>query len=97
MNPPQPDLFGHTSAQGDLFADHRPVRSHLPDPADIRRRLLKMLAEAKSAESQSPWDTRKTRVYQVIFPQMANWLPQDEADQLRLEFAREMERLNLAA
>lgn len=97
MNPAQPDLFGHAPAQADLFADHRPVESYLPDPADIRRRLLALLGEAKSAESQSPWDRRKTRLYQVIFPQMAKWLPGDEADQLCFEFAREMERLNLAA
>jgi hypothetical protein len=28
---------------------------------------------------------------------MANWLPEDEAAQLRFEFAREMERLQQAA
>jgi hypothetical protein len=28
-----------------------------------------------------------------IFPQMANWLPDDEAAQLRFEFNRELKRL----
>jgi hypothetical protein len=44
-----------------------------------------------------PWDERKARMWQIVFPQMANWLPDDEADQLRFEFAQEIERLKLAA
>ncbi len=97
MNSTQPDLFGHSPAQPDLLADDQPVQSYRPDPADIRNRLAGMLAEAKAAKSQSPWDGRKTRLYQVIFPQMAKWLPGEEAEQLCFEFAREMERLRLAA
>lgn len=97
LSPTQPDFFGQGAAQADLFADDQPVQSYLPDPADIRLRLLNLLGEAKSAETKSPWDGRKTRLYQVIFPQMAKWLPDDEANQLCFEFAREMERLRLAA
>jgi hypothetical protein len=33
-------------------------------------------------------------MWQIVFPNMANWLPADEAAQLRFEFAREMDRLN---
>jgi hypothetical protein len=44
-----------------------------------------------------PWPERDTRMWQIVFPNMANWLPDDEAEQLRLDFAREMERLNRAA
>jgi hypothetical protein len=36
-------------------------------------------------------------MWQTVFPNMAKWLPEDEAEQLRFEFAREMERLKLAA
>lgn len=35
------------------------------------------------------------RCNRTIFPQMTNWLPDDEAEQLRLEFAAELERLHL--
>jgi len=97
MTPTQPDMFGHISPQADLFADQQPAQSYLPDPADVRRRLLDMLGEARAAEAKSPWDGRKTRLYQLIFPQMAKWLPDDEADQLCFEFAREIERFKLAA
>lgn len=85
--------------QPDLFANHeRPEQYPLPDPADIRRRLHKMLADARGAEDGiSPWPYKKAGLYKIIFPQMANWLPEDEANQLRLEFATEIERFDLAA
>jgi hypothetical protein len=35
--------------------------------------------------------------WKLIFPQMANWLPESERDQLRFEFEAELKRLNLAA
>lgn len=44
-----------------------------------------------------PWTEREARVIQIIFPQMTNWLPHEEADQLRFEFEREIERLKEAA
>lgn len=98
------DLFGREPTQGSLFGDApgrmpdspSDARSYLPDPADIRRRLHAVLDTARAAE-RMPWDARKASLWQVIFPQMANWLPQDEANQLRFEFAREIERLKLAA
>jgi hypothetical protein len=36
-------------------------------------------------------------MWQIVFPNMANWLPEAEAEQLRFEFAREIERLRQAA
>jgi hypothetical protein len=35
-------------------------------------------------------------LYRVIFPQMANWLPEEESAQLRLEFEAELARLEAA-
>ncbi len=43
-----------------------------------------------------PWPERDARMWQVVFPQMADWLPTAEADQLRLAFAEEIERLKAA-
>jgi hypothetical protein len=97
-----PDLFGQTPAQASLFGDgedripNLPAPTYLPDPADIRRRLQSVLATAREAQ-RMPWDVRKARMWQTVFPQMANWLPDDEADQLRFEFTQEIERLKLAA
>jgi hypothetical protein len=94
------DLFGHGPAQGSLFGDgenrlHAPVRRYLPDPEKVRRRLNGLLEKARSAEKM-PWSERDARMWQMVFPNMANWLPDDEAEQLRFEFAREMERLKAA-
>lgn len=94
------DLFGN--GQQSLFGDepgripHPPAPSLLPDPADVRRRLLAALDQARCAD-RMPWPRKEAEVWQIIFPQMANWLPDEEADQLRFAFAQEIERLKLAA
>ena len=97
----QTDLFGHAPAQGSLFGEggdrlQAPVRSYLPDPAKVRQRMIEVLEKARSAKTM-PWSEKDARMWQTIFPNMANWLPEDEAAQLRLEFTREMERLKRAA
>jgi hypothetical protein len=48
------------------------------------------------AASVMPWPERDARMWQVVFPQMADWLPDDEATQLRFEFMQEIERLRAA-
>ena len=94
------DLFGNGQmsmfGEGEDRMPHAPQPSYLPDPEDIRRRLHAVLETARAATSM-PWPEKKARTWQTIFPQMANWLPEDEADQLRFEFAQEMERLKEAA
>lgn len=93
------DLFGHTRVQGDLFGSDAAVIERAPqvDPAMVRRRLMAMLSDIRSAEKKSPWPPETTRLNQLLFPQMANWLPEEERDQLRFEFETELKRLNLAA
>ncbi len=99
MSSQTPDLFGFKPAQGDLFADE-PARNDgvgVADPEEVRARLHKLLAEARAAQSRSPWNERTTRMHQIVFPQMANWLPAAKAEQLRFEFERELRRLTNAA
>jgi len=55
-----------------------------------------MLDTARSAETM-PWPPRKAKIYENIFPQMADGLPDDERDQCRFAFSPEMARLKLAA
>ncbi|QGM44868.1 hypothetical protein [Methylocystis heyeri] len=92
-----PDLFGYRPAQGDLFGGDAPMATPTPkvDPAAIRLRLHAMLGEVRAVREGSPWSPSTTRLNQLIFPQMANWLPAEERDQLRLEFDAELERLSL--
>jgi hypothetical protein len=92
--PTQQDLF-ETDSQPELFAADAAPPAYRPDPDQVRARLHKILAEARSAE-KLPWDQDKLLVYRTIFPQMAGWLPEDEAAQLRFEFESEMARLKAA-
>jgi hypothetical protein len=95
------DLFGQGSTQGSLFGAgedrlQAPRKSAVPDPEAVRRRLQFLLKKARAAE-RMPWSERDARMWQTVFPNMAKWLPEDEANQLRFEFAQEMERLSTAA
>jgi hypothetical protein len=97
----QIDLFGRGRAQGSLFGDgddrlQAPVQRYLPDPEKVRQRLRALIETARSAE-RMPWPERDARMWQTVFPNMANWLPDEEAAQLRFEFAQEMDRLNRPA
>jgi hypothetical protein len=97
----QTDLFGQGPAQGSLFGAgedrlQAPRQRLTPDPDTIRRRLESLLEKARTAKKM-PWSERDARMWQTVFPNMANWLPEPEADQLRFEFAQEMERLNRVA
>src|SRR4051794_11060369 len=95
------DLFGQGPAQRSLFGHgedrlQAPRKSFLPDPETVRVRLRSLLDKARSAEKM-PWSERDARMWQTVFPNMAKWLPEAEAEQLRFEFAQEMERLKRAA
>jgi hypothetical protein len=97
----QADLFGHRPAQGSLFGVgnermQAPEQCSLPDPEAIRRRLKSLIEKAQPAKKM-PWSDRDVRMWQTVLPKMAKWLPDDEAEQLRFAFAREMERLRQAA
>jgi len=95
------DLFGNGRAQGSLFGSgenrlQAQRQKSVPDPETVRLRLRSLLEKARSAEKM-PWSERDARMWQTVFPNMAKWLPKEEADQLRFEFAQEIERLERAA
>ncbi len=81
---PQPDLFG---------GETRPA--HRPDPDKVRARLHKILAEARAAK-KLPWERTTVSLYRTIFPQMTEFLPEDEGAQLRFQFEEELARLEAA-
>lgn len=92
----QADMFGKAPPQGELFAAQpRAKREFVVNADTVRVKMLAMLEEVRSAKVM-PWPTHRMRTFETIFPQMANWLPDDEADRLRAEYAREIERLKLA-
>ena len=89
----QPDMFG--APQGDLFGAEPAQPVWTPDPDKVRRRLERILAEARAAETM-PWDRSQRNLFKKIFPDMANLLPEDEAKQYCFQFEQEWQRLMAA-
>jgi len=95
MAPSDDDLdFFQVQAQPDLFGAE-PTPTYRPDTDKVRRRLEKILAEARAAQ-KLPWESTTVLLYRTIFPQMTNWLPEEEGAQLRFAFAAELARLQAA-
>jgi len=90
----QPDLFG-TETQDDLFDEDAAPVAYRADPDKVRARLHRILAEARAAR-KLPWEPTRVSLYRTIFPQMVNWLPEDEGAQLQFEFESELARLKAA-
>jgi hypothetical protein len=85
----------HRRNQGDLFGTEAAWPAYRPDPDKVRSRLNKILSEARAARMM-PWEPTTVSLYRTIFPQMTNWLPEDEGSQLRLQFEEELTRLEAA-
>jgi len=87
----QDDLFGPAQL-GLGLEDTRPDPTHV-DPQSVREELNAILAVARAARDTAPWDRRTHQYHQVVFPQMTNWLPPEEAEFLRRQFELELERI----
>lgn len=94
MAPDSPDFF-EEEAQADLFGAEATRVVYRPDPDKVRRRLEKILAEARAAR-KLPWEPTTLSLYRTIFPEMTNWLPDEEGAQLRFAFEAELARLEAA-
>ncbi len=79
------------SDQFDMFP--QAPRVETVDPADVRAELVTLLETARAARDAAPWDRRTQRYHRTVFPQMARWLPDDEAAQLCFEFLCELDRI----
>jgi hypothetical protein len=86
--------YGSNHRQLDMFGSP-PAQNYDPDPADVRAELMVILAKARGAP-QVPWPAKEAWYWRTVFPQMANWLPTEEAQRLRREFAAELDRLEAA-
>ena len=67
-------------------------KPELPDPEDIRDRLHALLIAVEQAE-RMPWTPPRAETKANIFHQMANWLPEDEREELRTAFRARFEWL----
>jgi hypothetical protein len=84
----QTDLF---SKQPDLFGPP-PPQSYAPSLAKVRAEVNKVLEQARVAK-EMPWTQKEVAFWKTVFPQMTNWLPEEEAAQLRSAFLEEICRL----
>ena len=75
--------------------DDSPTPVYRADPDKVRQELHQILAEARAAQTM-PWDAKHVLLYRTIFPQMTNWLPEEEGIQLRFDFEAELARLAAA-
>ncbi len=89
----QLELFGESQPELPGVAVGAAV--YRADPDEVRAELLRVLAQARAAQS-FPWDARRTLYWRTVFPQMTNWLPDEEGAQLRFPFEAEIRRLEAA-
>ena len=79
-------------AQLELFAQPDVAVSTVPTVESVRGRLDAVLRLLRSA-SELPWSAKETARWKVVFPQMADWLPENERHEVREEFVRLIEAL----
>lgn len=89
----QLSLFGDD--QPELFGEEATPLVYRADPDRIRRRLERLIAEARAAESM-PWNAEQLRNREAMLRRMGRFLPEEEAAQLSFQFEREVERLKAA-
>lgn len=79
--------------QGDLFGA-APAPAYRPDPELVRRRIDRILAQLRAEDSVRSWVHGRASLLRIVFPQLTERLPKDEAARFESEFEAEMARLN---
>ena len=84
-------------SQLDLFPQSSEAVSAIPSVDAVRARFEDLLARLRSATSDLPFTPRELAYWQVVTPQMANWLPQAEREAVCAEFSDHLSRLGKTA
>ncbi|MDB5438124.1 MAG: hypothetical protein JWM33_551 [Caulobacteraceae bacterium] len=84
-------------AQMDLFPQAVAAESTIPSVAMIRARLERMLTALRTATEDLPFTERELAYWQVVTPQMSNWLPTEERQAVCAEFSDHVSRLRKVA
>ena len=77
--------FGRHSVDRRNYAIDTDAQAWARQVADALPNAIHEVNTARAAD-RLPWTERDARMWQTVFPQMANWLPEAERDQLRLVF-----------
>ena len=66
-------------------------------PQAVRMQLNALIEQVKACQDQPPWDLDMERHHQWSFPQMAKFLPPEEATFLSRQFEFEVAKLRMRA
>ena len=72
------------------------VAATVPTVDAVRARLEAVLAQLRAA-AEPPWSDKEAARWKLIVPQMADWLPPEEGESVRAEFAALIQRLDIVA
>lgn len=72
-------------SQIEMFAPPAPKRAHMPTAESVRPRLDTVLRQLRDG-SASTWSETERRRWRTVFPQMCEWLPEEEREAKRVEF-----------
>jgi hypothetical protein len=86
----------HRMSQLELFAEPHVAISTVPTVEAIRARLHGILGTLRSA-TEAPWSAKEMARWRLMVPQMADWLPIEERDAVRTEFANLIGRFEAKA
>jgi hypothetical protein len=84
-------------SQMDLFPQAVTVESPIPSVDSVRARFEAMLSALRAATEDLPFTPRELAYWEVVTPQMANWLPSEEREAVCAEFLNHLSRLGKAA
>jgi hypothetical protein len=73
--------------QLEMFAPPKQRQSEMPTADTVRPRLEAVLRQLADG-SANLWPEAEKRRWLVVFPQMCEWLPQDERAEVRARFER---------
>ncbi len=77
----------------DLFPQASTQPSPIPSVESVRARFQTMLGALRAAKRELPFTPRELAYWEVVTPQMANWLPPEEREAIRAEFSEHLSRL----
>ncbi|OXE35004.1 MAG: hypothetical protein CGW95_16515 [Phenylobacterium zucineum] len=80
-------------AQMELFTQPTATVSTIPTEDTIRARIDAVLLTLREARDL-PWSAKEVARWQLIFPQMTDWLPARERDEKCAEFTALLAKLN---